>query len=75
MVNALASSTQLVQTCEAWGCLRYWVAGHYNTSSYAVPGAEAMVVHIAKKTRCNRVGSGGVMLCHYSPLKVGESST
>ncbi len=73
MVNALASSTQLVQTCEAWGCLHYWVAGHYNTLSYAVPGPEIMVAHIANRTRCIRVGSGGVMLRYYSPLKVDES--
>jgi luciferase family oxidoreductase group 1 len=65
-------STRLAQACEQWGYHRYWIAEHHNTPSYSVPCPEIMVAHIANATSHIRVGSGGVMLSHYSPYKVAE---
>ncbi|HAB56904.1 MAG: LLM class flavin-dependent oxidoreductase, partial [Acidimicrobiaceae bacterium] len=52
---------------------RYWVAEHHNTLGLAGSAPEILVGHIAQATETLRVGTGGVMLPHYSPLKVAES--
>ncbi|MGH8596364.1 MAG: MsnO8 family LLM class oxidoreductase, partial [Gammaproteobacteria bacterium] len=71
-VTALACSTELAQTCEAWGYHRYWVAEHHDLTGFAGTCPEILIAHIAELTREIRVGSGGVMLSHYSPFKVAE---
>ncbi len=71
--QALQESVELAQACERAGYSRYWVAEHHATSSYAGPAPEIMVTRIAAATDHIRVGSGGVMLSHYSPLKVAET--
>ncbi|GGC03040.1 hypothetical protein GCM10011352_31590 [Marinobacterium zhoushanense] len=71
--EALRRSVQLAQQCEALGYSRYWVAEHHNTPSYASPAPEILIAAIASQTQEIRVGSGGVMLSHYSPLKVAEA--
>lgn len=65
-------SLRLAQTCERAGYHRYWVAEHHSTPGYAGPAPEILIGHIAAHTRRMRVGSGGVMLPHYSPFKVAE---
>ncbi|MFP6712205.1 MAG: LLM class flavin-dependent oxidoreductase [Rhodospirillales bacterium] len=71
--ESLQESIELAQACEKAGYHRYWVAEHHATSSYAGPAPEIMVTRIAAATERIRVGSGGVMLSHYSPLKVAET--
>lgn len=71
--EALQETVELAQACEKAGYHRYWVAEHHATSSYAGPAPEIMVTRIAAATERIRVGSGGVMLSHYSPLKVAET--
>ncbi|MBV1789212.1 LLM class flavin-dependent oxidoreductase [Marinobacterium sp. D7] len=71
--EALRRSVELAKRCEAAGYSRYWVAEHHNTPSYASPAPEILIAAIASQTRQIRVGSGGVMLSHYSPLKVAET--
>lgn len=71
--EALHFSTRLARLCDASGYHRYWIAEHHNTPSYASPCPEIMIGHIASATRRIRVGSGGVMLSHYSPYKVAET--
>ncbi len=70
--QALGESIDLARACEAAGYQRYWVAEHHNTSSFAGSAPEIMIGAIAAATQTIRVGSGGVMLPHYSSLKVAE---
>lgn len=71
--EALQETIELAQACEKVGYNRFWVAEHHATSSYAGAAPEIMVTRIAAATDHIRVGSGGVMLSHYSPLKVAET--
>lgn len=70
--EAIANSVDLAQRCEALGYHRYWVAEHHGTDGLAGSAPELLVGHIAAQTITIRVGSGGVMLPHYSSLKVAE---
>ncbi len=71
--DALAESVELAQHAEAQGFYRYWLAEHHGTDGLAGPAPEIMVTRVASATREIRVGSGGVMLSHYSPYKVAET--
>ncbi|HUY05986.1 MAG TPA: LLM class flavin-dependent oxidoreductase [Acidimicrobiales bacterium] len=70
--DAIANSVDLAQRCEALGYSRYWLAEHHGTYGLAGSAPELLIAHIAAKTTTIRVGSGGVMLPHYSALKVAE---
>ena len=71
--QALARSLKLAQRAESWGYKRFWVAEHHNSEQLASPSPELLIAWIAAQTRTIRVGSGGVMLQHYSPYKVAEN--
>jgi luciferase family oxidoreductase group 1 len=71
--DALRNSIDLAQLAESVGYRRYWVAEHHATPMLASPSPEALIGPIAALTTHLRVGSGGVMLPHYSPLKVAET--
>ena len=70
--EALHRSVDLGRHVEALGYHRYWVAEHHGTPSLACAAPEVLIGAIADATERIRVGSGGVMLPHYSPLKVAE---
>lgn len=70
--QALAETVDLAKACERFGYHRYWVAEHHNTSSFAGSAPEILIGKIAGETSHMRVGAGGVMMPHYSPLKVAE---
>jgi luciferase family oxidoreductase group 1 len=70
--EAVAETIQLAKACESWGYHRYWLAEHHNTGSFAGSCPEILIARVAAETKAIRVGSGGVMLTHYSPLKVAE---
>src|SRR5919199_2104083 len=70
--DALANTIDLARHAERLGYARYWLAEHHNTRGLAGPAPEVMVATVAAATEAIRVGSGGVMLPHYSPLKVAE---
>jgi luciferase family oxidoreductase group 1 len=69
---AVANTIALAKATEQLGYHRYWVAEHHNTSSFAGSAPEILIARLAAETKHIRVGSGGVMLSHYSPLKVAE---
>jgi luciferase family oxidoreductase group 1 len=71
--DALRNSIDLAQLAESLGYHRYWIAEHHATPMLASPSPEALIGPIATLTSTIRVGSGGVMLPHYSPLKVAET--
>jgi len=70
--EALNESIQLAQIAEGLGYSRYWVAEHHNSGAFSGTSPELLIGQIASKTSTIRVGSGGVMLPHYSALKVAE---
>jgi len=70
--EAVAETIALAKACETLGYYRYWLAEHHNTNSFAGSCPEILIARVAAETKTIRVGSGGVMLTHYSPLKVAE---
>jgi luciferase family oxidoreductase group 1 len=70
--EALQQTLALARATEALGYRRYWVAEHHGTRSLAATAPEVLVGAVAGATSSIRVGSGGVLLSHYSPLKVAE---
>ena len=73
--DALRNTIDLARLADELGYHRYWVAEHH-----ATPGARERQPRGADRAdrrrhvQRMRVGSGGVMLPHYSPLKVAETS-
>jgi luciferase family oxidoreductase group 1 len=70
--EALRETLALARAAEDLGYRRYWVAEHHGTRSLAATAPEVLVGAVAGATSTIRVGSGGVLLSHYSPLKVAE---
>jgi luciferase family oxidoreductase group 1 len=71
--DALRNTIDLARLADKLGYVRYWVAEHHGTPMLASASPEALIGPIAAATERLRVGSGGVMLPHYSPLKVAET--
>ncbi|WP_040814600.1 MsnO8 family LLM class oxidoreductase [Nocardia concava] len=71
--GALANSLDLARRAEQFGYTRYWVAEHHAMFSHAISAPEILVAALASATSTLRVGSGGVLLTHYSPFKVAET--
>lgn len=71
--TAPALSLELAVECERLGYHRYWLAEHHNSIQFSGTAPEILLTRIASATRSMRVGSGGVMLSHYSPYKVAET--
>ncbi|MFT5707478.1 MAG: luciferase family oxidoreductase group 1 [Oceanospirillaceae bacterium] len=72
LANAALMSIELAKACDTLGYSRYWVAEHHNSPQFAGPSPEILIASIASVTKNMRIGSGGVMLSHYSPYKVAE---
>jgi luciferase family oxidoreductase group 1 len=71
--DALRNTLDLARLADGLGYHRYWVAEHHGGPMLAGPSPEVLIGPICAATGAIRVGSGGVMLPHYSPLKVAES--
>ena len=71
--DALHATMELARAADRLGYTRYWLAEHHNTAMLASATPEILIPLIASQTDRIRVGSGGVMLTHYSALKVGET--
>ncbi len=72
-VQAVAHTIALAQRCDELGYHRYWLAEHHASKTLACPAPEILIARVARETERIRVGSGGVMLSHYSPFKVAEN--
>jgi luciferase family oxidoreductase group 1 len=70
--GALRNSIELARLADRLGYLRYWIAEHHGMDTLASPAPEILIARIAAETSHIRVGSGAVLLPHYSPLKVAE---
>ena len=71
--EALKNTITLAKELEKLGYHRFWVSEHHDTKSLAGSSPEILISSIAAQTQKIRVGSGGVMLPHYSPYKVAEN--
>ena len=69
---AIRETLRLAQRCDVLGYHRFWVSEHHNSDSIVGTAPEVLMAAIAATTRTIRVGSAGVMLPHYSALKVAE---
>lgn len=70
--EALRETIALAQIAEQLGYYRYWVAEHHGSSDTACPCPEVLLAAIGAATKHIRIGAGGILLPHYSPLKVAE---
>jgi luciferase family oxidoreductase group 1 len=70
--QALRETVQLAQHVERLGYERFWIAEHHGSTGLASSAPEILIGQVAAHTSSIRVGSGGVMLSHYSALKVAE---
>lgn len=71
--QALDNSIQLAQFAESLGYDRFWLAEHHDVPAFASSSPELVMMRIADATKRIRIGSGGVMIPHYSPYKVAEN--
>src|SRR5580700_5326347 len=71
--DALRNTLDLARLADSLGYARCWVAEHHGTPMLACASPEVMIAAIGSMTSRLRIGSGGVMLPHYSPLKVAET--
>ena len=71
--EAFQHTTELARKAEEWGYHRFWVAEHHGSNRVMGSSPEVLIAHLLAKTTSIRVGSGGVMLQHYSPYKVAEN--
>lgn len=70
--DAVRETLELARRCDTLGYSRYWLAEHHSTNSFAGAAPEVLLPMVAAATRSMRVGTGGVLLTHYSPFKVAE---
>ena len=71
--DAIKETLELAQAADRLGYHRYWLAEHHSTAGLADAAPEILIGQVAARTSGIRVGSGGIMLQHYSSLKVAES--
>jgi len=70
--QAIQETLELAQLCDTLGYHRYWLAEHHASGGLAGSCPEILIGRVATMTRNMRIGSGGVMLSHYSALKIAE---
>lgn len=70
--NALKNAEELAILADELGYHRMWLAEHHSTNTLASAAPEIIAAHLAAKTKSIRIGTGGVMMMHYSPLKLAE---
>jgi len=70
--ESIRETLALAKLCDELGYYRYWVSEHHNSDSVAGSAPEVLLGALAVATRRIRIGSAGIMLPHYSSLKVAE---
>ena len=71
--QAVLETVALARLADRLGYGRFWVSEHHNTNTLAGSTPEVLLAHLGSQTQRIRLGSGGVMLPHYSALKVAEN--
>jgi luciferase family oxidoreductase group 1 len=70
--EALGETIAMAQWCEHLGYQRFWVSEHHAFPAVAGSAPEVLLAAIGAATSTIRIGSGGIMLPHYSAYKVAE---
>jgi luciferase family oxidoreductase group 1 len=70
--ESIRETVELARLCDRLGYHRYWVSEHHNTDSVAGSAPEVLLGALAVATTRIRIGAAGIMLPHYSSLKVAE---
>jgi luciferase family oxidoreductase group 1 len=71
--DAFRHTLEIARLAEKLGYERFWVSEHHDSSHAAGSSPEVLIAYLLAKTERIRIGSGGVMLQHYSPYKVAEN--
>jgi luciferase family oxidoreductase group 1 len=71
--DALEQTVKVAQLAERLHYTRFWVSEHHDAANLAGSAPEVLLAHIGARTKEIRIGSGGVMLPHYSSYKVAEN--
>jgi luciferase family oxidoreductase group 1 len=71
--DAIEATIALAKRADQLGYHRYWCAEHHGLPSVADPSPEVLLGRLTGETSRIRLGSGGIMLPHYSAFKVAES--
>lgn len=69
---AIRETLALAEQAEALGYARFWLSEHHGMPTIVGTAPEVLLAAVAARTRRIRIGSAGVMLPHYSALKVAE---
>ncbi len=69
---SIRETVALARLCDELGYHRFWVSEHHSSDSIAGSAPEVLLAALAVVTARIRLGSAGVMLPHYSALKVAE---
>ncbi|AIQ26095.1 LLM class flavin-dependent oxidoreductase [Paenibacillus sp. NPDC058367] len=70
--GALNKAEELAILADELGYSRMWMAEHHGGNTFASSAPEVTAARLAAKTNRIRIGTGGVMMMHYSPLKLAE---
>ncbi len=70
--DSIRNAVALARHCDALGYARFWVSEHHSHPTIVGTAPEILIAAVATATERIRVGSAGVMLPHYSALKVAE---
>lgn len=70
--TALQETLAMAQWCEKLGYKRFWVSEHHAFPAVAGSAPEVLLAALGAATQSIRLGSGGIMLPHYSPYKIAE---
>jgi len=70
--DALQNSIALARLVDQLGYTRFWMSEHHAMETLASTAPEIVLARIGAETQRIRIGSGGIMLPHYSPFKVAE---
>ncbi|MCP3029261.1 LLM class flavin-dependent oxidoreductase [Halobacillus sp. A5] len=70
--EAFQQTTELAKRTDELGFHRFWAAEHHSTKGLAGSSPEILAAHLASQTSRIRIGTGGILLPHYSPYKIAE---
>ena len=70
--RSIQSTVKLAKVCEKLGYSRFWVSEHHNHPTISGSAPEILMAAITQVTSSIRIGSAGIMLPHYAPIKIAE---
>lgn len=71
-LEALVDSVELAKLADELGYSRFWMAEHHDVPALSSTSPELLMLHLLNNTKNIQIGSGGIMIPHYSPYKIAE---